>query len=219
MKREIVITKDGSETIAIAGMNVTYHSIHGAVQESRHVFIETGLMPLIASDQHTVLNIFEMGFGTGLNALLSYEAATQYKQPIQYTSIELHPLQANEYRALQYTDRDSVQKLHECKWEQDIMLNNYFILHKINQSLLRFSTAQKFHLIYYDAFAPAAQPELWTEAVFSKLFSMLAINGVLVTYCSKSMVQKAMKAAGFIIEKKPGPPGKREIIKAIKTVD
>jgi tRNA U34 5-methylaminomethyl-2-thiouridine-forming methyltransferase MnmC len=219
MKRQILITKDGSETIAIAEMNVTYHSIHGAVQESRHIFIETGLIPLINADEYETINIFEMGFGTGLNTLLSYEAATQFKQNIYYTSIELYPLQANEYKVLQYNSNNIIQGLHECKWEEDIVVNEYFSLHKTNQSFLSFLTDKKFHLIYYDAFAPAAQPELWTAAIFAKLFSMLVINGVLVTYCSKSIVQKAMKAAGFIVEKKAGPPGKREIIKAFKTVD
>lgn len=213
MKREILITKDGSQTIAIAEMNVTYHSIHGAMQESKHVFIETGLMPFIQLQEYAVISIFEMGLGTGLNALLTYEAAEQLKQKIDYTSIELFPLQVEEYQNLQYANKKMLQQLHAYKWERDIMLSDYFSLHKTNQSLLSFSTDKKFNLIYYDAFAPAAQPELWTETIFKKLFSMLAANGVLVTYCSKSIVQKAMKAAGFIIEKKQAHPVKEKLSK------
>ena len=139
MKREILITKDGSQTIAIAEMNVTYHSIHGAMQESKHVFIETGLMPFIQLQEYAVISIFEMGLGTGLNALLTYEAAEQLKQKIDYTSIELFPLQVEEYQNLQYANKKMLQQLHAYKWERDIMLSDYFntfadrVLRKINQ--------------------------------------------------------------------------------------
>lgn len=216
MKREILITKDGSPTIEIAEMNVTYHSIHGAVQESSHIFIQTGLLPLIELKQFEIINIFEMGLGTGLNAMLTYEAANKFQQKIKYNAIELFPLQEKEYTLLNYAGKEIILQLHQSKWDTDIVFNRYFSFHKTNQSLLGFSTDSPFNLIYYDAFAPAAQPELWTEAVFSQLYSWLVPNAVLVTYCSKSTVQKTMKAAGFTIEKIPGPPGKREIIRATK---
>lgn len=212
------MTGDGSETIQIPDMHVTYHSVHGAIQESKHVFIQTGLMPLVESKQFETINIFEMGFGTGLNALLSYDIANEFRQKIRYATIELFPLQKSEYALLSYSNKKIIQQLHETKWEENIALSEYFLLHKTNQSLLDFFSQQQFQLIYYDAFAPAAQPELWTEEIFSKLFAILGPKGVLVTYCSKSIVQKAMRAAGFTLEKVPGPPGKREIVKATKPI-
>lgn len=227
MKRFPVITKDGSHTISIPEMNVTYHSIHGAIQESMHVFIEAGLRAIrprsVVSNygQSGQIAVFEMGFGTGLNALLTLIESEETRQPIYYYSTELFPLNDEEVKQLNYCNelhRSNLQplfeQLHNCEWEKNVVITDHFTLYKTHTDLINLSTGQHFNLIYYDAFAPGAQPELWTTAVFEKLYSLLIPGGILVTYCSKSDVQRAMKAAGFIIEKIPGPPGKREMIRA-----
>ena len=192
MKREIITTKDGSKSISIPEQNLTYHSIHGALQESKHVFIEAGLRPLL--NQLETIHIFEMGFGTGLNTLLSLQIAITHQQKINYTAVELFPLTIEEASALNYADENFMQ-LHQCDWEKDNELNRYFTLHKTNGSLINYSTNKTIHLIYFDAFAPAAQPELWTKDIFDKLYSILAVNGVLVTYCSKGSVRRTMLEA------------------------
>src|SRR3954470_18498894 len=170
MKREIVLTKDGSHSIRIPHMNVTYHSVYGAIQESKHVFIQAGLQYVLAQSKHTgKLNILEVGFGTGLNALLTCIEAENLNVNIHYSALELFPLNADEYSALNYGmllkppfDEALFIKLHTCDWEKETSLSPHFTLYKINQSLLHFSTDQIYDLVYFDAFAPAAQPELWT---------------------------------------------------------
>jgi tRNA U34 5-methylaminomethyl-2-thiouridine-forming methyltransferase MnmC len=223
MERILQHTSDGSHTIAVPSMHVTYHSIHGAIQESMHVFINAGLQPLL--HQFETLYIFEMGFGTGLNALLSLQQAIRYDQKIFYYAVELFPLKQNEYASLNYSSQlqdESLQSyfkfMHECEWEKEVSIHPLFILHKTNQSLLDLTAHQSFNLIFFDAFAPSAQPELWAQQVFEKMFQSLANKGVLVTYCSKGDVRRAMIAAGFKVEKLQGPPRKREMLRAIKNV-
>jgi len=215
------ITSDGSHTIAVPAMHVTYHSIYGAMQESMHVFINAGLKPLLHKME--TISIFEMGFGTGLNALLSLQEAIRYDQKIFYCAVELFPLQFGEYSLLNYSTQlhnDSLQSyfklMHESEWEKDIAIHSLFTLHKTNQSLLNLTTNQSFNLIFFDAFAPTAQPELWTQQIFEKMFHLLSDQGVLVTYCSKGDVRRAMTATGFKVEKLQGPPRKREMLRAIK---
>lgn len=204
MKRELQLTADGSHTIAIPDMNVTYHSTHGAIRESMHVFIQAGLQAL----QLPAVRIFEMGFGTGLNALLTMQHADI---PVYYYAVEQYPLTAEEVEGLSYGN-----ELHAYPWDEDVEINERFTLHKAHVSLLSVQPEQEFDLIYYDAFAPGAQPELWTREVFEKLYGMLAAGGILVTYCSKGDVRRAMLAAGFKVEKLAGPPGKREMLRAKK---
>ena len=216
MKREVITTRDGSNSISIPELNVTYHSIHGALQESKHVYIDAGLLPLL--HQYETIHIYEMGFGTGLNALLSLQTATTSLQKVHYTAIELFPITIEEASLLHYTDEGFMQ-LHHCDWEKDIELNPYFTLHKTNASLLDYSTDKPINLLYFDAFAASAQPELWTKEIFEKLFSMLAPNAVLVTYSSKGSVRRAMLEAGFRVEKIPGALHKREMIRARKITD
>jgi tRNA U34 5-methylaminomethyl-2-thiouridine-forming methyltransferase MnmC len=223
MERKIIITKDGSHTIGIPEMNVTYHSIHGAIQESMHVFIEAGLYGLGRLNRPDPLNILEMGLGAGLNALLTLLQADKLKQPIHYTAIELFPLAEKKACNLNYCEQLSqpcyqtlFEKLHQSEWEKDIVITSYFTFHKTNTDLLNFSTNGSFDLIYFDAFAPNAQPELWTKEVFEKLYDIMNEEGVLVTYCSKGDIRRAMRAAGFSVEKIKGPPGKREITRALK---
>jgi len=217
MQRIIQTTADGSPTIAIPDMRVTYHSRYGAVQESRHVFIEAGLMPML--QQHETLRIFEMGFGTGLNALLTLEQAIAQAQAVFYQAVEKYSLCSEEWQALDYSPvlpKAYFTALHQCKWNEPAAIHPFFTLNKSNTPLQEFKTTLPFHLIYYDAFAPAAQPELWTQQVFEQLYTMLLNGGVLVTYCSKGDVRRNMLAARFKVEKLAGPPGKREILRAIK---
>lgn len=221
MKRIVQQTSDGSQTIAIPEMHVTYHSIHGAVQESMHVFINAGLLHVV--DQYETINIFEMGFGTGLNALLTLDAAIQFGKKINYHTVEQFPLSEAEYLQLNYENYLQQKDVHahlfqmrNCEWNSIIHIHPQFSFNKQQQSLLDFTTQEKFNLIYYDAFAPTAQPELWTKEIFEKMFNMLEENGILVTYCSKGDVRRAMLAAGFVVEKLQGPPRKREMLRAIK---
>lgn len=161
-----------------------------------------------------------MGLGTGLNAFLTALEAGEKQIKVYYEAVEQFPLKKEEVKGLNYTSvlnhEDLFKQIHECKWDKGIRLNDFFTIKKVQENLINYSTNQPFNLIYYDAFAPTAQPELWTEEVFKKLHVMLSANGILVTYCSKGSVRRAMKAAGFAIEKIQGPPGKREIVRAIK---
>ncbi|MDF2186860.1 tRNA (5-methylaminomethyl-2-thiouridine)(34)-methyltransferase MnmD [Paraflavitalea sp. CAU 1676] len=218
-----MITADGSATIAIPDMQVTYHSKHGAVQESEHVFLAAGLTPLLR--QHTTLRIFEMGFGTGLNALLTLIQAASQQQMIHYQSVEAYPLepaitdQLNYIEQLQRPDlTDEFHQLHTSPWGQSTTITPWFTLVKFHTSLFDLPPIEPVHLIYYDAFAPGAQPELWTTDAFAQLFNLLLPGGVLVTYCSKGDVRRAMQAAGFVVEKIPGPPGKREMVRAHRPI-
>jgi tRNA U34 5-methylaminomethyl-2-thiouridine-forming methyltransferase MnmC len=226
MQRKLILTSDGSHTILLPELNVTYHSIHGALQESKHVFIEAGLKSLNPA-RKTIVNIFEMGFGTGLNTLLTMIEAENLTRAIHYEAIEQFPLGNTEIGSLNYCkqlDREDLQpafeQLHHCECEKQIELTSRFTFKKLQANLLNFGTPetclsgrQAFELIYFDAFAPNVQPELWTKEIFDKMFEMLEPGGILVTYCSKSDVRRAMQAAGFTVEKLPGPKGKREIIR------
>jgi len=220
MKKEIVITKDGSHSIQIPELNVTYHSIHGAIQESMHVFIKEGVQYMTDQFPNQPLRIFEMGFGTGLNAFLTAIEAEEKNIQIHYTAIEQFPISEEEAAQLNYIEaldhKEIFQKLHSTKWNKDVEITPKFVLRKEHDNLLSYSPSEPFTLIYYDAFAPSAQPELWTEEVFKRLYHMLTVNGILVTYCSKGDVRRAMIAAGFVVHKLPGPPGKREMLRAIK---
>lgn len=221
MDREIIQTSDGSHTMAIPKWNVTYHSRHGAIQESLHVFIEAGFHFAISQSINQSISIFEMGFGTGLNAFLTGIEAINKKIKVYYAAVEQYPLTIDEIRPLNYTERllhdDLFQRLHSSAWNEDIMIDEFFYLRKEKVDLVSYSPSQLFDIIYYDAFAPAAQPHLWTLEIFKKLHSMLAPGGILVTYCSKGEVRRAMQSTGFIVEKIPGPPGKREMVRAGKS--
>ncbi|SFD13778.1 tRNA U34 5-methylaminomethyl-2-thiouridine-forming methyltransferase MnmC [Chitinophaga sp. CF118] len=218
MKRQLYITADGSHTIVLPDMQVTYHSTYGALQESRHIFIQAGLKYVMPKDS---INVFEMGFGTGLNALLTVQESIQSRCHVYYQSVELYPLSMEDAEGLNYTTQlndssETFSLLHSSKWEEDIMINPLFTLHKSHDSITHLSVNKHFHVIYYDAFAPDVQPELWEPVIFEKLYNWLHPGGVLVTYCSKGSVRRTMQSAGLKVEKLPGPPGKREILRAIK---
>jgi len=222
MQRKLILTGDGSHTISMPELNVTYHSIHGAIQESKHVFIEAGLKSLTLAEA-AKLNIFEVGFGTGLNALLTIIEAEKLQKEIHYDTVEPFPLGSSETRSLNYCKQlgreelqPIVEQLHSCEWEKKVNITENFGFNKSRTNLLNLETSETFELIYFDAFAPNTQPELWTNEIFEKMFAMLEPGGILVTYCSKGDVRRAMQAAGFIVEKHPGPRGKREMIRALR---
>lgn len=220
MQREIQLTADGSHTIYLPAIDITYHSRHGAIQESMHVFINAGLQILMDPPIANPIQILEIGFGTGLNALLSQQMANKLHAPVAYTSIEPFPLSTEEVNTINHgrlLEMDKAfQQLHACPWEQPVQIDAYFSLKKINASLPGFTTTGRYHCIYFDVFAPTVQPELWTTTVFEQLLSFLHPGGSLLTYCSKSVVRHAMMAAGFNVNKIPGPYGKREMVKAVK---
>jgi len=221
LDREIITTKDGSHSLLIKNRGLTYHSIYGAVQESEHVYIAAGLR-FFCSYNLAIrdISIFEMGFGTGLNALLSLKAAPVLNRKICYTAIDYFPLEAHEAAMLNYGERENMRPvfmlLHHAIWGEPVKIDTYFTLTKIKALFETYIPEGNFHVIYYDAFSPLAQPELWTEEIFSGLYRMLFKGGIVVTYCSKGAVRRAMTAAGFLVEKIPGPPGKREILRGLK---
>jgi tRNA U34 5-methylaminomethyl-2-thiouridine-forming methyltransferase MnmC len=223
MQREIQLTADGSHTLSIPGMNVTYHSHHGAIGESMHVYINAGLQPLLNHPAQTAIHIFEMGFGTGLNVLLSLQKAIENKQLIHYTALELFPLTANEIAQINYGPllnmQDNFLQLHNCDWEKEIQINEYFTLKKIKGSLSDTDIPTTVNAIYFDAFSPTVQPELWTQQIFEKMYKALTPGGILVTYCSKSEIRRNMVAAGFTVTKILGPWGKREMVRAQRLTD
>jgi tRNA U34 5-methylaminomethyl-2-thiouridine-forming methyltransferase MnmC len=223
MERKIIMTKDGSASISIPEMNVTYHSIHGAIQESLHVFIEAGLLYLINKSPDKPSAVLDLGFGTGLNAILTAIEAEKADRSFYYVALEPYPLTQDEVLQLNYCEllgRKDLQedfiKMHQLEANKGMALSENILMHKSDKTLQAFEHKTTFDLIYYDAFAPAAQPELWTKNIFEKLYNLMSPEGLLVTYCSKGDVQRAMKAAGFKIEKIPGPIGKREMIRAKK---
>ncbi|TCJ14007.1 hypothetical protein EPD60_08305 [Flaviaesturariibacter flavus] len=220
MERRIIATKDGSRTVEVPELKVTYHSRHGAIEESRHVFLDAGLKDAFARFPEGPLSVFEMGFGTGLNALLTAIEARERRRFIQYVSIEAYPLPAAEAESLGYGDdlqeRALFSALHAAPWDMETEIHPWFTLRKDIVLLEELQLPTRFHVIYYDAFAPAAQPHLWTEERFRQLYELLLPGGLLTTYCSKTVVRKAMMAAGFHVTKPPGPWGKREMVRAVK---
>jgi tRNA U34 5-methylaminomethyl-2-thiouridine-forming methyltransferase MnmC len=220
LKREIRITDDGSTTLYVHDMNENYHSIHGAIQESMHVFIQSGLLQL--TDKQDI-SIFEMGFGTGLNCFLTLLHAG--KTNVQYTALEKYPLEDEIIKKLNYyeilrnigSNEHLFHSVHSAPWNNiAIQINDKFFLQKCKEDLLDFTTDKTFDLIYFDAFAPQFQPELWTEDIFQKMFEFLGQNGILVTYCAKGQVRRNMIKSGFCVEKISGPPGKREMLRAYR---
>ena len=221
MKREIITTKDGSKTIFIPQWNEQYHSIHGAIQEAYHVFLQMGFFYCLSLPNCKQLHILEVGFGTGLNALITLKEAKSNSIPVHYTAIEAFPVIDDEINQLNYPELlkipNSVFKsLHTASWEKEIRLNDTFTILKKQQKFEDITASNAFQLIYFDAFGARVQPELWTETIFTKMYQALKPNGVLVTYSAKGSVRRAMQAVGFRVEKLPGPSGKREMLRGIK---
>lgn len=208
------LTADGSMTVCDLRTGSTYHSRHGARAESMHVFIEAGLRHMTAQGR-TSLRVLEMGLGTGLNVLLT---AQEQGCTIHYTALEAHPLPHAVWEQLLDNEENTelLSAIHAAQWGQAVAITPHFSLEKKNVRLQDFSSDAPFDLIYFDAFEPNTQPELWTEEVFRKLLAMTSQGGVLTTYCAKGAVRRAMQAAGYAVERLPGPPFKREMLRAIR---
>ncbi len=223
MQREIITTADGSKTIHLVEWNEHYHSIHGAIQEANHVFIKHGLLFFKESFPETKpINILEIGFGTGLNAFITLLEAKKLNLEIDYIGVEAFPISSEELETMNYSEQlevdgtDAFKKLHQVTWEEKHQITPYFQLTKQKKTFFDIEDRGQFDLIYFDAFGARVQPELWTETIFQKMYDALKTNGMLVTYSAKGSVRRAMLATGFQVEKLPGPPGKREMLRAIK---
>ncbi len=221
MKREIIITNDGSTTIHIPDWNENYHSTHGAIQEAKHVFIKNGLDLL---QNQKSISLLEIGFGTGLNAFITF-LETLDKEKVNYVGVEAYPISSEEIAQMNYvTELQATQyqvvfdKMHSCDWESQQHITEKFILTKRKQFFQDINDKEQYDLIYFDAFGFPLQPELWSEVIFKKMFDALLPNGVLVTYACRSSIKNAMLSVGFSIEKLPGAPGKREMLRAIKRI-
>ena len=235
MKRKIITTKDGSKTIQIEDWNEQYHSVHGAINEANHVFIKHGLLfyldKKLESDvissavekSQSEISILEIGFGTGLNAFLTLLKAEELKQPIRYVGVEAYPVIKEEITELNYTELISKENeaffdlMHQTEWEVSHKISEHFILKKEQKLFREIIANEEFDIIYFDAFGARVQPELWTEEIFKLMFNALKPNGVLTTYSAKGSVRRAMQAVGFTVERLPGPPGKREMLRALKS--
>jgi tRNA U34 5-methylaminomethyl-2-thiouridine-forming methyltransferase MnmC len=219
MHSELILTNDGSHTILIPQLDVTFHSRHGAVQESLHVFIDAGLHYTWTQEEgnRATTTIFELGLGTGLNALLTCAEAVKQQRRVVYTAIEPFPLADGITDALNYNDPAGyLERIHKAPWNQLTEINEYF---SIEKSTLKFEQAGgSYQLVYFDAFGPEVQPELWSVNSFLKLFDMMKPGAVLTTYCSKSEVRRNMTAAGLKVIKIQGPWGKREMVRAMRPV-
>ena len=222
MKRSIITTSDGSKTIQIEGWNEQYHSIHGALQEAKHVYINAGLKTFLERQpKQNALTVLEIGFGTGLNALLTALESLNISQEICYHGIEAYPVEAEELQALGYhtligSDPSIFQNIHNCSWHENHKILPHFSIVKRQAFFSDIDEANAFDVIYFDAFGPRVQPDLWIESIFKKMYEALRPNGLLVTYCAKGSVRRCMQAVGFEVERLPGPPGKREMLRAIK---
>ncbi len=213
MKRVIEQTADGSATLFVPELNEHYHSVKGARTESQHIFIDMGLSASEVTEPH----ILEIGFGTGLNALLTLETAEATQRKVHYTGIELYPLSWKMIEPLGYSDNPLFKTLHIIPWEEDAIITPYFTLRKVQADFTTFTTDCSFDIIYFDAFAPEKQPEMWSQELFDRLHVRLSEKGILTTYCAKGVVRRMLQTAGFTVERLPGPPGgKREILRARK---
>jgi tRNA U34 5-methylaminomethyl-2-thiouridine-forming methyltransferase MnmC len=221
LKREIIITKDGSSTIHIPEWNEQYHSKYGAIQESKHVFIEKGLYYYLQNNTTSVLNILEIGFGTGLNAIITLLESNRLQQSIHYTGVEAYPVEMSEIKKLNYSvelncSKKDFNSLHQSQWEKKIVFDQFFSLEKRKKLFSEIVDKNRYHIIYFDAFGARVQPDLWTEHIFIKMYDALILGGVLVTYSAKGSVRRAMQSSGFLVERLPGPRGKREMLRATK---
>ncbi|OGS61915.1 MAG: SAM-dependent methyltransferase [Flavobacteria bacterium GWF1_32_7] len=221
MKREIIITDDGSTTIRIPDWDENYHSTHGAIQEAKHVFIKNGLDLFQNQDS---ISILEIGFGTGLNAFITF-LETINKEKVNYVGVEAYPISQEEIAQMNYVSeleaekyQEIFDKMHSCDWESQETITENFLLTKRKQFFQDIEDKNQFDLIYFDAFGFPLQPELWSEVIFKKMYEALLPKGTLVTYACRSSIKNAMLSVGFSIEKLPGAPGKREMLRATKNV-
>lgn len=224
MKHNIITTADGSRTIQIEEWNEHYHSVHGAIQEAKHVFVKHGLLFLIEkAPKLSSISVLEIGFGTGLNAFITLLNAEELNLKIDYVGVEAYPVLEEEIKLLNYVDelgaeayREAYKKMHQCPWETSNHITSHFQLNKQQKDFKDIKDENIYDLIYFDAFGARVQPELWMEAIFEIMYTSLKPEGILVTYSAKGSVRRAMQSVGFKVEKLPGPPGKREMLRATK---
>ncbi len=218
---KIFETQDGSHSIFSESFGVSYHSKYGAIQESNHVFIEAGLFYKALGAKQ--LSVLEIGFGTGLNALLTLLEASKRQLPVRYEAVEAYPITPGQAQLLNYPEilgerlaAGTFMRLHESPWDEELELTPYFTFCKKRILFEQIRYQDAFDLIYFDAFAPGAQPELWEEEVLGRMYGALKENGALTTYCAKGAVKRCLKKLGFTVESLKGPPGKREMTRAVK---
>ena len=221
--RKIIKTSDGSSTIYDPITGDHYHSLHGAEQESQHVFIEMGLRHVYESSLVESVSLLEIGFGTGLNALLTLNCLSNHSSyKLNYHTLEPFPIKDSEVHLLvcealkNGNNKAMFTEMHEADWDQEVHISNSFILKKIRNEIQTFETNQLYDLIYFDAFAPSHQLEMWQLDIFNKLFKLMKVGGCLVSYCAQGQFRRNLIASGFEVERLQGPPGKREMIRATK---
>jgi len=218
MQRIIEHTDDGSATLYVPELNEHYHSVKGAQTESQHIFIDMGLKYVQTAEPH----VLEIGFGTGLNAFLSLLSANETKRKVHYTGLELYPLEWSTIAELKYSDDPLFERIHTTEWEVETEISPYFTLLKKKADFTKIHLAatrmeSTVDVVYFDAFAPEKQPEMWTQELFDYLYTIINPGGVLTTYCAKGVIRRMLQAAGFVVERLPGPPGgKREILRAAR---
>ena len=218
MDRNLVISADGSHTIYNPSIDEHYHSSFGAITESTHIFIENGLNQIHSES----IKILEIGFGTGLNALLAMNYGIIKNRIIYYETVELFPLEMSIINQLNYVKTINAElcrqfeKMHSSSWNTLQQLSNAFLFKKVNADIINFEPSGNFDVVFYDAFSPEKQPELWSKEIFEKIYNAMNLGGVLTTYCAKGIVKRALKEVGFKVEVIPGPPGKRHIVRARK---
>lgn len=221
MNIKFEITEDGSHTFFVPERNEHYHSTHGAIQESMHVYIDAGLRHCVKNE----VKVLEIGFGTGLNAFLTLLEAEKNNRKIDFTSLELYPVSIIDAEKLNYAglidpaQKEVFNEFHKAGWEKWNQVTPYFSLLKMQLDFSdpsNFYPENKFDVVFFDAFAPEKQPEMWTQAIFDKIYSVSSENAILTTYCAKGSVRRILQAAGFFVERLPGPPGKREMLRAVK---
>ncbi|MDH8701190.1 tRNA U34 5-methylaminomethyl-2-thiouridine-forming methyltransferase MnmC [Dysgonomonadaceae bacterium PH5-43] len=217
MQSPIVIqkTSDGSHTLYLPDMDEHYHSVNGAVQESLHVYINTAFNKCKKDE----IRVLEMGFGTGLNALLTFMEAAKRNIKLHYTTLEKYPLTKEIISSLNYSDSDKelFEKIHTAEWNTPVNITEDRIIHKVHTDFNDYDySLGTYDVVYYDAFAPDKQSEVWSEDLFNKIFLSMNTDGVLSTYCAKGEIRRRMQSAGFVVSRLPGPPGKREILMAQK---
>ncbi|HLP04737.1 MAG TPA: tRNA (5-methylaminomethyl-2-thiouridine)(34)-methyltransferase MnmD [Paludibacter sp.] len=217
MNSELQITGDGSHTLFVPGIAECYHSTHGAVQESKHIFIDAGLKHCTKQE----IRVLEVGFGTGLNAFLTMLEAETSRKTIRYTAFEKFPVELEKAIQLNYPEmiapgkQDYFNRLHRAEWNVPVGLTPFLTIEKMEVDFTATAINGKYDVVYFDAFSPEKQPEMWSGQLFERLFSSCNPGAVLTTYCAKGMVRRAMQAAGFRVERLPGPPGKREILRGV----
>lgn len=218
---KIIETRDGSHSLLNEQLNETYHSVHGALQESKHVFIQEGLGFVFKNLEKKAVNILEVGFGTGLNALLTLQFSIANNLTIHYTSLEAFPIEENIWSKLNYAEstesKVQFEKLHRAEWDKQVEITPGFQLQKLHTTLQRVELEKsRFDLIYFDAFAPNKQPEMWELSILQKIADAMNSGGVFVTYCAKGQLKRDLQSLNLKVETLQGPPGKREMVRAIK---